>query len=108
MKKIIFTTMFLAMATLVLWPKPGHLEIIASETKIPGLSQIPRAVIDQYDGHYETLVKLLPSMAETHRIQIHLILLEKQLRTKDVSSLSAEKQANRAHVLDLLRIYAER
>jgi hypothetical protein len=108
MKKIIFTTMFLAMTTLALWPKPGHLEIVASETKIPRLAQIPKAVIDQYDGHYETLVKLLPSMDETQRIQIHLTLLEKRLRAKDVSSLSVEKQANRAHVLDLLRIYAER
>lgn len=47
----------------------------------------------------------LPSTSEALRTRTHLRYVEKKLRTRDVSDWSAERQAKRLRMLDLLRQY---
>lgn len=52
--------------------------------------------------------KPAPDCDEKDRIKTHLSYVEEQLRASDVSDLTAEQQAKRTEVLDLLRSYWQR
>ena len=77
----------------------------ASTQGLPILTPTQKALLVRYNGYYDSLYRLFPEMDETQRIKLHLSLLEKRLRSKDISGLPPETRKNRAQVLDLLHDY---
>lgn len=96
------------MKTLTLFP----LAVILAAGMLSGQDLSVREQLENLNSYWKgknldepVLEEKIPLRDDVSLIQMHLSLVEKTLRAKDVNSLSSQQQENRNHCLDILHDY---